>query len=166
MWYKIENAAVTTIQTGQQTSVNGLIFTREFDLENDLDFMTMTLPSKRKLYYAHPGLGENQWGKPSITYYGVDQTTKQWSELETYGAKLVENAVQAISRDCLTLTIERLEAAGYPIVFHVHDEVVIDCETGKADLDNVIKIMTMPISWAQGLPINADGWTGDFFRKD
>ncbi len=166
LWYSVENAAVSVIQTGKQTGVNGLIFTREIDLKNDLDFLTITLPSHRKLYYAKPELGTNQWNKPSITYHSVNQTTKQWTPIETYGGKLVENIVQAIARDCLSTAIENLEAAGFPVVFHVHDEVVIDCPSERADLDAVVKIMTQPISWAPGLPLNADGWVGDFFRKE
>ncbi len=166
LWYSVENAAVSVIQTGKQTGVNGLLFTREFDVNNDLDFMTITLPSKRKLFYAKPKLGVNQWGKPSIIYHGINQQNKQWSELETYGGKLVENVIQAIARDCLSTAIEHLEEAGFPIVFHIHDEVVIDCPTEKADLDAVIKIMTQPIPWAPDLPLNADGWVGDYFRKD
>mgnify|MGYP002624352223 CR=1 FL=1 len=166
LWYKVENAAISTIETGRQEGVNGLIFSREFDLANNLDFMTIRLPSGRKLYYAHPRLGANQWGRPSINYFGVNQTTKQWTQLETYGGKLVENIVQAIARDCLAVAIERLEAAGFPVVFHVHDEVVIDCPETQANLDKVVELMTMPISWAKDLPLNADGWVGDFFRKD
>ncbi len=166
LWYKVENAAISTIQTGRQEGVNNLIFSREFDLANDLDFMTITLPSNRKLYYAHPELMTNQWNRPSINYLGVSQTTKQWARLETYGGKLVENIVQAIARDCLAIAIERLEAAGFPVVFHVHDEVVIDCPETQANLDKVIELMTMPISWARDLPLNANGWVGDFFRKD
>ena len=166
LWYTLEKAAITTIHTGQQIGIKGLIFSREFDLENDLDFMSITLPSGRKLYYAKPDLTTNQWGNPSIQYYGVDQQTKQWTPLETYGGKLVENIVQAISRDCLAIAINALEAAGFPVVFHVHDEVVIDCPKEKADLDEVIRLMTLPIPWAKGLPLNADGWIGDFFRKD
>lgn len=166
LWYAVEKAAVSVIQTGRQTGVNGLLFSREFDLGEGLDFMTITLPSQRKLYYAFPSLGVNQWDKPSITYRGVNQTTKRWEPLETYGGKLVENCVQAIARDCLALAIEKLEAAGFPIVFHIHDEVVIDCPVQKANLDEVVRIMTEPIPWAQGLPMNADGWVGDFFRKD
>ena len=166
LWYKIENAAISTIQTGRQEGASNLIFSREFDLANNLDFMTITLPSGRKLYYAHPELGTNQWDRPSITYFGVNQTTKQWAKTETYGGKLVENIVQAIARDCLAVAIERLEAAGFPVVFHVHDEVVIDCPETQANLNKVVELMTQPISWAAGLPLNANGWVGDFFRKD
>lgn len=166
LWYKVENAAAHVIQTGYQAGVNGLIFSREFDMENNLDFLTITLPSQRKLYYAHPSLGTNEWGHPSIAYYGVNQTSKQWTPLETYGGKLVENIVQAIARDCLAQAIEHLEAAGFPVVFHIHDEVVIDCDAAKADLDTVVKIMTSPIPWAPELPLNADGWVGNFFKKD
>lgn len=166
LWYKVENAAVSTIKNGRQEVVGNLIFSREFDLANNLDFMTITLPSGRKLYYAHHELGVNQWDRPSINYLGVNQTTKQWARLETYGGKLVENIVQAIARDCLAVAIERLEAAGFPVVFHVHDEVVIDCPKAQANLDKVVELMTSPISWAIDLPLNADGWVGDFFRKD
>ena len=166
LWYKVENAAVSTIQTGKQESVSNLIFSREFDLANNLDFMTITLPSGRKLYYAHPELCVNQWNRTSINYLGVSQTTKQWARLETYGGKLVENIVQAIARDCLAVAIERLEASGFPVVFHVHDEVVIDCPESQANLDKVVELMTKPIPWALGLPLNADGWIGDFFKKD
>lgn len=166
LWRKIENAVVSVLESGRQCGVNGLLFTREFDIENDLDFLTITLPSQRKLFYAKPGLGVNQWGKPSISYQGVDQTIKQWTMLETYGGKLVENIVQAIARDCLAIAVENLEAAGFNVVFHVHDEVVIDCPADKVNLDEVIRLMTLPIPWAEGLPLNADGWIGDFFKKD
>lgn len=166
LWYALESAAVSVIQTGNPAGVRNLILAREFDVENNLDFLTITLPSRRKLYYARPELGFNQWNKPSILYHGVNQTTKQWTQLETYGGKLVENVVQAIARDCLAVAIEHLEAAGFPVVFHVHDEVVIDCPSGQADLEAVVQIMTRTIPWAPDLPLNADGWVGDFFRKD
>lgn len=166
LWYSLESAAVSVIQDGHPVGVRGLVLAREFDAANQLDFLTITLPSKRKLYYAKPSIGYNQWNRPSIAYRGVSQTTKQWTELETYGGKLVENVVQAIARDCLAVAIEALEAAGFPVVFHVHDEVVIECPADRADLDAVVEIMTRPIPWAPDLPLNADGWVGDFFRKD
>lgn len=166
LWHKIENAAISVISDGQPVGVNNLIFSMEFDLAHGLNFLTITLPSRRKLFYVHPKLGENRWGKPSIIYKGTNQTTKQWTDLETYGGKLVENIVQAIARDCLATAIMRLENSGFKIVFHIHDEVVIDCPRDKANLDKVVALMTQPISWAKGLPLNADGWIGDFFRKD
>ncbi|MBR1603768.1 MAG: hypothetical protein IJ667_10060 [Synergistaceae bacterium] len=166
LWYDLENAAVSVIQTGRQAIVNNLVFAREFDLNNNLDFMTIRLPSGRKLYYAHPQLGVNRWENASISYHGINQTTRQWTQLETYGGKIAENVVQAIARDCLAEAIERLEANGFPIVFHVHDEVVIDCPADKADLEQAIALMTAPISWAKDLPLQADGWIGDFYKKD
>lgn len=166
LWYSVESAAVEAIQSGMSVGLRNLIFSREFDIEHGLDFMTITLPSRRKLYYANPVLSSNQWGRPSILYSGVNQKTKQWGQLETYGGKLVENIIQAIARDCLAVAIENLEAAGFPVVFHVHDEVVIDCPADRANLDAVVQLMTLPIAWAQDLPLNADGWTGGFFRKD
>lgn len=166
LWYSMEAAAVQVIQTGQPVGLRSLVLAREMDAGNNLDFLTIRLPSGRKLYYAHPSLGQNQWGKPSITYMGMDQTTKKWKLIETYGGKLVENCVQAIARDCLAETIERLEAANYPVVFHVHDEVVVECAAERASLDDIAAIMGQPVSWAPDLPLGADGWVGAFYKKD
>ena len=166
LWYSMEAAAVQVIQTGQPVGLRSLVLAREMDAGNNLDFLTIRLPSGRKLYYAHPSLGQNQWGKPSITYMGMDQTTKKWKLIETYGGKLVENCVQAIARDCLAEAIERLEAANYPVVFHVHDEVVVECTAERASLDDIAAIMGQPVSWAPDLPVGADGWVGAFYKKD
>lgn len=166
LWYNMEAAAVQVIQTGQPVGLRSLVLAREMDAGNNLDFLTIRLPSGRKLYYAHPSLGQNQWGKPSITYMGMDQTTKKWKLIETYGGKLVENCVQAIARDCLAEAIERLEAANYPVVFHVHDEVVVECTAERASLDDIAAIMGQPVSWAPDLPLGADGWVGAFYKKD
>lgn len=169
LWYKVDSAAVQVIVRGGSVGVNSLIFSHEWDANQNTDYLTVTLPSGRKLYYNAPQIGENQWGNPSISYMGMDQTTKKWKRIETYGGKLVENCVQAIARDCLALAIEHLEAAGLPVVFHIHDEVVIDVKPWADKdtmLNTVVKIMSRPVSWAPGLPLNADGWVGTFFKKD
>ena len=166
LWYSMEAAAVQVIQTGRPVELRSLVLAREMDTGNNLDFLTIRLPSGRKLYYAKPSLGQNQWGKPSITYMGMDQTTKKWKLIETYGGKLVENCVQAIARDCLAEAIERLEAAAYPVVFHVHDEVVIECAVERASLDDIAAIMARPVPWAPDLPLSADGWVGAFYKKE
>lgn len=165
LWYAMENAAVRVISEGGSVGVGCVMLSREFDNSTGTDCMTILLPSGRKLYYINPKLGINQWDKPSIVYMGMNDKNK-WGEIETYGGKLVENVVQAIARDCLACAIERLESAGYPVVFHIHDEVVIDIPADRADLDTVVRIMGAPIPWAADLPLNADGWTGLFFRKD
>lgn len=166
LWYAIENAATSVIKLGRPTGVRGLLFALEGDHASDQYFLTVTLPSGRKLYYARPSLGVNQWGKPSIQYWGMNQTTKKWEPIESYGGKLTENIVQAIARDCLAENVERLESAGYPIVFHVHDEIIADVPTEKADLDAVCQIMSVPIPWAPGLPLSAEGWVGEYYTKD
>ena len=165
----MDNAAIQVITQGGTVGLNGLMLSREYDYNQGTDCMTITLPSGRKLYYVSPGIGQNQWDKPSIAYMGMDQKTKRWKRIETYGGKLVENCVQAIARDCLADTIERLEVAGLPVIFHVHDEVVIDIAPWADNdtmLDLVCSIMRTPISWAPDLPLNADGWVGHYFRKD
>ncbi len=169
LWYEMDNAAVQVIQNGGTANVHGLRLSREYDHSQNVYCFTIRLPSGRKLFYINPQVGENRWGNPSITYMGLDQTSKKWQRIETYGGKLTENCVQAIARDCLAEAIEHLEAAGFSIVFHVHDEVVIDIvpyAEDKVMLDQVCAIMTQPISWAPDLPLGSAGWVGDFFTKD
>lgn len=168
LWYSFNDAAIRVIQNGGSLRVRCCTFARECDCIRGTTCMTISLPSGRKLYYVEPAVGENRWGGPSITYMGVNDKNK-WGRIETYGGKLVENVVQAIARDCLAQAIEHLEAAGLPVVFHIHDEVVIDTaafDTNDAMLDKVVKIMSTPIPWAEGLPLVADGWVGAFFKKD
>ena len=168
LWYSFNDAAIRVIQNGGSLRVRCCTFARECDCIRGTTCMTVSLPSGRKLYYVEPSVGENRWGGPSITYMGVNDKNK-WDRIETYGGKLVENVVQAIARDCLAQAIEHLEAAGLPVVFHIHDEVVIDTaafDTNDAMLDKVVKIMSTPIPWAEGLPLGADGWVGAFFKKD
>lgn len=169
LWYEMNDAAIQVISYGGCINVHGLWLAREYDRNQGTYCFTILLPSGRKLYYINPNVGTNRFGGPSITYMGVDQTTKKWKQNETYGGKLTENCVQAIARDCLAEAIERLEAAGFPIVFHVHDEVVIDIKPyadNKTMLQQVCDIMKQPPAWAQDMPLNAAGWVGDFFTKD
>lgn len=168
LWHAVENAALYTVQTCQPTGVNGLVFAREGDRQNGQDFLTITLPSGRKLYYVKPFLAPNQWGNDSLHYYGMDQQSKKWTELDTYGGKLVENCVQAISRDCLAMAMQRLAAAWYEIVMHIHDEVVLDVEATDPEwhMQNVCRIMGEPIPWAPGLLLKADGFVTEFYRKE
>ena len=169
LWYKVDAAAVQVITQGGSVGVSSIILAHEWDATQGTDYMTITLPSGRKLFYNAPQIGVNQWGNPSISYMGMDQTTKKWKRIETYGGKLVENCVQAIARDCLAQAIEHLEAAGLPVIFHIHDEVVIDIRPfadNNAMLAKTVEIMSRPVPWAPGLPLGADGWVGKFFKKD
>lgn len=119
LWYDIEEAALTAIRTRAKTKHRGLAFSAESGI------MFIALPSGRQLAYVQPSIGENQWGNPSINYWGVG-ANKKWQVLETYGGKLVENIVQAIARDLLTHALHTLDHAGHKIAMHVHDETVID----------------------------------------
>lgn len=165
-WYTCEAAAMEAIKTGRTVEIRSgtIAFAMEQDQYNE--FMTIRLPNGRKLYYAHPHIGQNRFGNESIAYMGMDQKTKKWSSLETYGGKIVENITQATARDCLAEAVEQLAAAGLPVVFHIHDEVVIDAAPEQGSLDDVIRIMATPPWWAQDLPLNADGWENPFFKKD
>ena len=164
LWYAVERAAIQTTETGRQSGVRGLLFGAEWD-ENNV-FLTIQLPSGRKLYYANPHIVDDERGRKRLRYHGVNQSSRKWEATDTFGGKLVENVVQAIARDCLADAIMRLEAAGFPVVFHIHDEVVIEAPPEKADLDAVIQILSQPVPWAPGLPLGADGWVGDYFTKD
>lgn len=164
LWYAVENAALQTVRTGQPTGIRGLLFARE--ASGDLDFLTLTLPSGRKLFYAKPILVPNQWGKESISYMGMNQTTRKWELTPTYGGKLVENCVQAIARDCLAESMVRLHNDGYHIVMHIHDEVVLDEPRAVADPDRVCDLMGQPVSWAPGLLLKAEGFVSEFYKKE
>jgi DNA polymerase len=166
LWYAVENAALSVLRTGQPAGVKGLLIARESDIANGLDFLTITLPSGRKLFYAHPFIATNEMGREALYYYGLNQTTKKWEKTPTYGGKLVENIVQAIARDCLAVSLVRLSQAGYQTVMHIHDEVVLDVPREMVDLETVEKIMSEPIPWAPGLPLNADGFVSEYYRKD
>lgn len=175
LWNIVDSAAVTVITNGGAQTIRSettdavITLACELDVITGTRYMTILLPSGRKLYYPSPEIGVNRWGNPSVSYMGQNQTTKRWERVETYGGKLVENIVQAIARDCLAIAIENLEAQGLHVVFHIHDEVVIDTPAWADNdtmLDTITKIMTKPIPWAQALPLNADGWVDKFFKKD
>lgn len=163
-WRALESAAIQAIETGAPVGTRGLIFTRRADINHNQDFLTITLPSGRNLFYVKPHIGLNQWGNKSIHYFGMNQTTKKWESVDTYGGKLTENVVQAIARDCLAYNMEKLEKQGFKIVFHIHDEVVIEADEDR--LEEVCAIMGEPVPFAPGLPMAADGWTGAYFTKD
>lgn len=115
LWYAFDDAAIQVISYGGSVNVQGCILSREHDYTQSKTCLSILLPSGRKLYYIDPAIGENRWGGLSISYMGMDQTSKRWKRIETYGGKLVENCVQAIARDCLAQAIEHLEAAGFPL---------------------------------------------------
>lgn len=127
----------------------------------------ITLPSGRSLCYFGARLKDGKYG-PQIIYKGVNQTTKKWEDTETYGGKLVENIVQGIARDCLAEAMLRVDALGYDIVMHVHDEMIVDVPEADADraLEDINQQMSAPIDWAPGLPLKGDGYVCDFYRKD
>lgn len=164
LWYSVENAALNAVKTGSPVAIKNLIFARE--VEGSLDSLTVTLPSGRRLFYNNPVIKPNAWGNESICYMGVNQTSKKWEEIPTYGGKLVENIVQAISRDCLAVSMVRLNNFGYDVVMHIHDEVVVDAKKDYADLEKICKIMGQPIPWAKDLILKAEGFTTEYYKKD
>jgi DNA polymerase len=162
LWYRLEQAAMTAVRTGISESAAGLIF--RYESTGELRFLTIQLPSGRKLFYFKPFIGLNRFGRESLHYYGAK--TGKWAELETYGGKLTENVVQAIARDCLAAALENLEAAGYKTVMHIHDEVILDTPSERADLERVCGLMCKMPQWADGLLLKADGFVGDHYKKD
>lgn len=169
LWYKVENAVMSVMNTAQPVGLSkGIIFARECDVVNGLDFLTVQLPSGRKLYYPGPGLSDNQFGKKAL-YYRTFSLGK-WVKTSTYGGKLVENITQAIARDCLAVSLRRLVEAGYKPLMHIHDEVV--CEVDKKNLradevEAMSAIMSEPIyGWGDGLELNAEGFVSAYYKKD
>lgn len=165
LWSAVGSYALRTVRDGRARQVNGLIFRMEQDLKNGLRFLTIELPSKRKLFYCKPYIGLNQFGGESLYFYTQNQTTKKWEESSTFGGKLVENIVQGIARDCLCETLDRITSKGYRIVFHVHDEVIVDAGMDLT-VEELCSIMAEPIPWAKGLILKGAGFSGQFYQKD
>ena len=161
-WYDVEACAKRAIKTKKAVALRQLVFNCD---ENALQIL---LPSGRSLYYCSPKIGVNRFGSENILYKGMDQTTKQWKDQETYGGKLTENIVQAIARDILAYAMQNLRKKGYKMVMHVHDEVIIETPASNAekDLRIIEQTMGMEVPWALGLPLIADGYTTTYYKKD
>lgn len=165
LWYAVEEAALLVMQTAQPQAIYNLIFNLESDIVYGQNFLTVQLPSGRKLYYPRPFLKENQFGKLAIHYYTVGQQTRKWEVTSTYGGKMTENIVQAIARDCLAETLRRIDAKGLQVVFHVHDEVIIDAPM-ETTVDEICDLMAEPIPWAPGLILKGAGFESNYYMKD
>ena len=165
LWYAVENAALSVMQTAQPQAIYGLIFALEGDLVYGQSFLTVKLPSGRKLYYPKPFLKENQFGKLALHYYTVGQQGRKWEVASTYGGKMTENIVQAVARDCLAVTLERIAAKHLQVVFHVHDEVIIDAPM-ETTVDEICDLMAEPIPWAPGLILKGAGFESSYYMKD
>ena len=162
LWYDVDAAALEAVRECRAVTLHhGVAFSYRKGI------LFLRLPWGRKLAYARPKIEvEPEFDREGLTYEGSEQTSGKWTRLRTYGGKLVENIVQAIARDCLAAAMTRLEAEGYQIVMHIHDEVVIECPADACDLDNVCRIMGRPIDWAPGLLLTADGYITDYYKKD
>ena len=165
LWGKVENAAITAYRTAQPQAINNLIFSMESDLIYGQTFLTVRLSSGRKLYYPKPFLQVNDLGRDALHFYGTNQTTGKWGIVSTYGGKLTENIVQAVARDCLAVTLDRIKRLGYQVVFHVHDEVIIDAPMDLS-VDTICDLMADPIPWAPGLILRGAGFEGQYYKKD
>lgn len=157
-WWDVDRAATTCVRDRVPAETHGIRFFYQSGM------MFIVLPSGRRLVYVKPKMGVNRYGSESVTYEGVGEQ-KKWLRLESYGPKFVENIVQATARDILVEAMRRLEAAGYQIVMHVHDEAVIEAPA-DASLDDICAIMGQTPAWAEGLLLRADGYVCDFYQKD
>lgn len=156
LWRHVELAAKYVLTQGTESTIErGLRFFW------DSVGLCIELPSKRRLYYPKMRINDN--GR--FVYEGLNQTTKRWESIETYGGKMTENIVQAIARDCLIDTMLRLESKGFKIVFHIHDETVIEA-TSEQSLNDIKNVFCEPISWAPGLPLKGEGYVTPYYLKD
>ena len=161
-WYTVENNAVDTVQHGMIHAMpKGISFYR------DQNYLFIRLPSGRELFYYHPELMTNAYGRKAVGFYGTSQATKKWERTETYGGKLTENIVQAVARDLLCSAMQNLYQAGYAIRFHIHDEVILEVpENSGKNLEEAVRLMCTLPAWAAGLPLDAAGFEGYYYRKD
>lgn len=159
-WQTVNEAAIHAVETGCMIKIKpGLTFYAKKGI------LFIELPCGRVLSYINAKLKDGKFG-PTLTYEGMDQTTKQWRTQDTYGGKLVENITQAIARDCLATAMLRVDSAGYSIVMHVHDEIVIEIEDENDCIAGINIIMAEPISWAKGLLLKAESYESKYYKKD
>ena len=158
-WWAVDEATVTAVRDKKPSKVGRVSF------EYKSGILFVTLPSGRKLSYVKPRMMLNKFGREGLTYEGIGES-KKWMRLETYGPKLVENIVQAASRDILAEAMLRLEKEGFDIVCHVHDEVVLEVPDGKSSVEEVNEIMAVNPVWTEGLPLKAAGFESPFYKKD
>lgn len=158
-WWAVDEAAITAVRDKKTSKVGRVSF------EYKSGILFVTLPSGRKLSYVKPRMMLNKFGREGLTYEGIGES-KKWMRLETYGPKLVENIVQAASRDILAEAMLRLEKEGFDIVCHVHDEVVLEVPDGKSSVEEVNEIMAVNPVWTEGLPLKAAGFESPFYKKD
>lgn len=159
LWTEVGNAAMKAIKEKTIVSLGKLVFMYERGI------LFIRLPSGRRLSYIKPRIGTNRFGGDSITYMGVG-ASKKWERLETFGGKLVENIVQAIARDLLSSAMMNVASVGYDIVFHVHDEIIAEAPDGQGSVDEMCKLMSINPDWADGIPLSADGYECEYYRKD
>lgn len=165
LWYAVEEAALQTMLTAQPQGVRGLIFRLEGDLVFGQSFLTVQLPSGRKLFYPGPFLQENQFGKMAVHYSALGQQSHKWEVTSTYGGKMTENIVQAVARDCLAEVLKRIGNLGLQVVFHVHDEVIIDAPM-DVTVEQICSLMAEPVPWAEGLVLKGAGFENGYYMKD
>ena len=158
LWWDVHRCVIKAVKDKQPQTYKCLTF------EYQSGMLFIGLPSGRRLAYAKPSVYRNDYDRDEIAYMGVD-ATKKWGKINSYGPKFVENIIQAMSRDILAEAMERLEAAGYDIVMHVHDEAVIEAPR-DAVLEDVCQIMSKAPDWTPGLILNAAGYECEFYQKD
>ena len=159
LWAQVENAAMTAVREKARVRLGRLTFHCRSGM------LFITLPSGRKLCYVKPRIQTNRFGGDGLTYEGVGEG-KKWTRIETFGGKLTENIVQATARDLLAEAMLRLRDAGLEIVMHVHDEAVLEVPIGHSGVEEVCALMAEAPAWADGLPLRADGYECEFYKKD
>lgn len=164
-WAIVEKAAMQAIRTGENITIHrGIVIGRRWGV------LTITLPSGRTICYPRATIG-TEYGDgwrgehDVIEYEGLNQLTKKWTTIRTYGGKLTENIVQSIARDILGVVILRAHRAGLNIVFHIHDEIVVEAETGQT-LADVETLFSKPIEWCRDLPLKGAGYSTPYYLKD
>ena len=177
IWRTIEDMCKIAIRENKVLQYKIPGETSVIKIQKEKGFLTIELPSGHKIFYARPMVGPGKLGFDSIYYYSQNQVTQKWELTETYGGKLFENIIQAIARDLLAIAMLKLDKAGYDLVFHVHDEVIVEIPDqgtyhNNYAFEDIKNIMAQQepwaerVDWCKTLPLDAAGFIGNYYKKE
>lgn len=165
-WYTSANALLESVSHRDKAiSFNGCV-AKTVEDKMGARWLTLELPSKRKLFYHEPSIQSGKYG-PQVCFKGISPVTKQVSNIELIPGRIVENIVQATSRDIMAHGMLECDRQGLDVIWTCYDEIVVEADEGKGleTLDTLVKCMVSKQEWSKTIPLKAEGFFGKRYKK-